>query len=73
MRKPETNFARGRIEDANLFQLAVVQMGLPEQVGPGLLEPAHVVGVVDNAHLVGFIVVDWTLIGFEMHGFSHLL
>ena len=46
-----------------LFNAVVAKAELLEQVHACLLEPADVVRVVDNAHAVGFVVLDFVVVG----------
>ena len=55
-------------DGAQLFQFPAVAADLPHKVDPGFFKIANVVGVVDDTHLIGFIVVGTAVVGNDLHG-----
>ena len=55
-----------------LFNAIVAKAELLEQVHARLLEPADVVRVVDDAHAVGFVVLDFVVVGNHLKTFFQL-
>ena len=54
------------------FNAVVAKAELLEQVHARLLEPADVVRVVDDAHAVGFVVLDFVVVGNHLKTFFQL-
>ena len=57
-----------RGEDAERFDFVIAEAQALHECDAGLLHPSDVVGVVDYAHLVGFVILCFACVG--EHGFS---
>ncbi|MPN46376.1 hypothetical protein SDC9_193962 [bioreactor metagenome] len=51
-------------DDADFFQIRIIRADLVEEVHAGFLKPTDVIGVVDDLHLVRFVVLGEVDIGF---------
>jgi len=51
--------------DAGFLQSGIIRADLVEEIHAGLLEPTDVIGVVDDLHLVRFVVLREVDIGFQ--------
>src|SRR3990170_5109948 len=57
MKVTASDFGYGKVKPL-LLDHAVGQADLPKPFGPAFFEPAEIVGIVDDAHLVGVAVDD---------------
>ncbi|MPM78125.1 hypothetical protein SDC9_125136 [bioreactor metagenome] len=52
-------------DDAGFFQFCIIRADLVKKVHAGLLEPTDVIGVVDDLHLICFVILGDVDIGVQ--------
>lgn len=58
-------YGQHRTYNSGLFHLLISQSHLFHQINPRLFKPPDIIGVMDDSHLIGLIIMYFTLIAFS--------